>query len=66
YYLKNIEIDPEVLDLALEREEVLWENNPDVDINALNDTQQIQKELGFQDEIYKVEDILDLRFIPKK
>lgn len=66
YYLNNIEIDPEVLDLALEREEVLWENNPDVDIDALNDTQQIQKELGFQDEIYKVEDILDLRFIPKK
>ena len=54
-----------MLDLALEREEVLWENNPDVDISALNDTQQIQKELGFQDEIYKVEDILDLRFIPK-
>ncbi|MBX4146619.1 ABC transporter substrate-binding protein [Paenibacillus lautus] len=66
YYLNHIEIDPEVLELALEREEVLWENNPDVDISALNDTQQIQKELGFQDEIYKVEDILDLRFIPKK
>ncbi|GAE05780.1 hypothetical protein [Paenibacillus sp. JCM 10914] len=63
--MKKIEIDPEVLDLALEREEVLWENNPDVDISALNDTQQIQKELGFQDEIYEVEDIIDLRFIPK-
>lgn len=66
YYLKNIEIDPVVLDQSLKREDVLWENNPDVSVDALNDTQQIQKELGFQDEIYDVESILDLRFIPQK
>lgn len=66
YYLKNIDIDPEVLDLALEREAVLWENNPNVDVNALNETQHIQKDLGFQDEIYEVEKLLDLRFIPQQ
>ncbi|WP_054957000.1 ABC transporter substrate-binding protein [Paenibacillus dakarensis] len=65
YYLKNIDIDPEVLDLALEREAVLWENNPNVDVDALNETQQIQEKLGFQDEIYEVEELLDLRFIPQ-
>ncbi|MGM1048019.1 MAG: ABC transporter substrate-binding protein [Bacillota bacterium] len=66
YYLKNIDIDPDVLDQSLKREDVLWENNPDVNVDALNDTQKIQKELGFQDEIYDVESILDLRFIPQK
>ena len=66
YYLKNIEIDPAVLDESLKREDVLWENNPDVSVDALNDTQKIQKELGFQDEVYDVESILDLRFIPQK
>lgn len=66
YYLKNIDIDPDVLDQSLKREDVLWENNPDVNVDALKDTQKIQKELGFQDEIYDVESILDLRFIPQK
>lgn len=58
-------IEPDILDQSLEREMVLWENNPDVDVNALMDTQQIQLELGFQEQIYDVESILDLRFIPE-
>lgn len=66
YYLKNSPVDPEVLDKALKREEVLWENKPDVDIQALQDTQRIQKELGFQDEIYNLDKIVDLRFLPNK
>ncbi|WNQ11108.1 ABC transporter substrate-binding protein [Paenibacillus aurantius] len=66
YYLKNSPIDPEVLDKALKREEGLWENKPDVDIQSLQDTQKIQKELGFQDQIYDLDKILDLRFLPAK
>lgn len=65
YYLENASIEPDILDQSLEREMVLWENNPDVDVNALMDTQQIQLELGFQEQIYDVESILDLRFIPE-
>ncbi|WP_409344621.1 ABC transporter substrate-binding protein [Paenibacillus sp. MBLB4367] len=66
YFLKNVKIDADVFDKAFEREKVLWENNPNVDVNALNDTQKTQKELGFQDQIYDVNKLLDLRFIPKK
>lgn len=66
YFLANVKVDEKAVDSAFERERVLWENNPDVDVNALLETQQIQVELGFQDEIYNVEKILDLRFIPKK
>ncbi|MUT65945.1 ABC transporter substrate-binding protein [Paenibacillus sp. NEAU-GSW1] len=66
YFLENVKVDPKAVDSAFEREKVLWENNPNVDANALLETQQIQVELGFQDEIYDVEKILDLRFIPKQ
>ncbi|WP_089153460.1 ABC transporter substrate-binding protein [Paenibacillus senegalimassiliensis] len=66
YFLENVKIDPAVADKAFEREAVLWENNPEVNLDALQDTQQIQLELGFQDQIYDVEDLLDLRFIPNK
>lgn len=66
YVAKNVKIDRDVLENAYKREDVLWENNPDIDINALNDTQKIQQDLGFQDKIYDVQKILDLRFIPKK
>ncbi|WP_010269187.1 ABC transporter substrate-binding protein [Paenibacillus senegalensis] len=65
YYLTNTTIEPEILDQALEREMVLWENNPDVNFDHLVETQQIQLDLGFQEEIYDVEQIVDLRFIPQ-
>ncbi|WP_238162468.1 ABC transporter substrate-binding protein [Cohnella sp. AR92] len=66
FFLENVKVDPAAVDKAFERENVLWENNPDVDLNALQDTQQVQVDLGFQDKIYDVKDLLDLRFIPKK
>lgn len=66
YFLANVKIDPAAVDKAFERENVLWENNPDVDLNALKETQQVQVDLGFQDQIYDVDKILDLRFIPRK
>lgn len=66
YFLENVKVDQAVADKAFERENVLWENNPDVDLNALQDTQQVQVDLGFQDEVYDIKDLLDLSFIPKK
>lgn len=66
YFLEQVKVDPEAVDKAFEREAVLWENNPDVDRSALEDTQQIQVDLGFQDQIYPVDELLDLRFIPSK
>jgi len=66
YFLTKVKIDPEAVNKAFEREEVLWENNPDVDLKALEETQQIQVDLGFQDKIYDTDKIVDLRFIPKK
>ncbi|MFB9273735.1 ABC transporter substrate-binding protein [Cohnella cellulosilytica] len=65
FFLQNVKIDAGAVDKAFERENVLWENNPDVDLNALQDTQQVQVDLGFQDQVYEVKDLLDLRFIPK-
>ncbi|MHA7966342.1 ABC transporter substrate-binding protein [Paenibacillus sp. CAU 1782] len=66
YFLQNVKVNAEAVDKAFEREFELWENNPDVDLNALQDTQQVQVDLGFQDEIYDIKDLLDLRFIPKQ
>lgn len=65
YFKQNVKVDEKAIDGAFEREDVLWENNPDVDLNALKETQQIQVDLGFQDRVYDVDQILDLRFIPK-
>ncbi|MCQ6561791.1 ABC transporter substrate-binding protein [Paenibacillus mendelii] len=66
YFLSKVKVDPAAVDKAFERERVLWENNPDVDKKALQETQQIQVDLGFQDKIYDVDQILDLQFIPKQ
>ncbi|MFD0712968.1 ABC transporter substrate-binding protein [Paenibacillus sp. GCM10027626] len=66
YFLSKVKVDPAAVEKAFEREDVLWENNPDVDLQALKETQQIQVDLGFQDQIYDVDKIVDLRFIPKK
>jgi ABC-type nitrate/sulfonate/bicarbonate transport system substrate-binding protein len=66
FYLANIKVNEDVLETTLNRENEIWENNPDVSKDALIETQEIQKELGFQDQIYDVEKLLDLSFIPKK
>ncbi|NPV53223.1 MAG: ABC transporter substrate-binding protein [Firmicutes bacterium] len=62
---RYLRVDRGVLKAALDRERVIWENNPDVDLNALEDTQKIQIDLGFQDRRFDVGKILDLRFIPR-
>jgi ABC-type nitrate/sulfonate/bicarbonate transport system substrate-binding protein len=66
FYLANIKVNEDVLETTLNRENEIWENNPDVSKDALIETQEIQKELGFQDQIYDIEKLLDLRFITKK
>jgi len=66
YFLTKVKIDPAVAAKAFEREDVLWENNPDVNLKSLEETQRIQVELGFQDRVYDAGKIVDLRFIPKK
>jgi ABC-type nitrate/sulfonate/bicarbonate transport system substrate-binding protein len=66
FYLANIKVNEDVLEATLNRENEIWENNPDVSKDALIETQEIQKELGFQDQIYDIEKLLDLRFITKK
>lgn len=63
YAMQSVKIDRAVLAEALKREAVLWENNPNVSVDDLNDTQRIQLEQGFQDKIYDLDKILDLRFI---
>ncbi|MGI2294444.1 ABC transporter substrate-binding protein [Paenibacillus sp. GXUN7292] len=66
YFSQHVKIDAEVLDAMFEREDVLWENNLNVDQAALQETQEIQVQLGFQEKVYGLEEILDLRFIPKQ
>ncbi|RXZ81067.1 ABC transporter substrate-binding protein [Paenibacillaceae bacterium] len=66
FFVANAKIDADVVDTMFEREDVLWDNNPDVDLTALQETQQTQLDLGFQEKIYDVDSILDLRFIPKQ
>jgi ABC-type nitrate/sulfonate/bicarbonate transport system substrate-binding protein len=66
FYLANIKVNEDVLEATLNRENEIWENNPDVSKDALIETQEIQKELVFQDQIYDIEKLLDLRFITKK
>lgn len=64
YAARFIKVDRETLRRALDRERVIWENKPELDLAALRDTQQIQVDLGFQKEIYDVKKILDPRFLP--
>lgn len=66
FFLTQVKIDPAAVDKAFEREMVLWENKPDVNKQSLQETQQTQLELGFQDQIYDIDKILDLRYMPKK
>jgi NitT/TauT family transport system substrate-binding protein len=63
---KYMNIERDVLKRALESEDIIWENNPEVDLSALEETQNIQIELGFQKEKYDVSKIVDTRFLPGK
>lgn len=60
-----VEIDADVLRAALESELEIWANAPKVDIDAINDTQDIQIKLGFQTEKYDVTPFIDESFLPE-
>lgn len=62
---KYVEIDPEILRAVLESELEIWANEPSVDINSLNDTQDTQIELGFQEEKYDLTPYIDQSFLPE-
>ncbi|ASR36321.1 myristoyl transferase [Prauserella marina] len=64
YAIEQIKVPAEVQDSALEREEPIWENNPQVDQDALRKTQEIQRDLGFQDEIYDTGEVVDTSYMP--
>lgn len=50
---------------ALVREEPIWDNQPELDPARLTETQQIQKDLGFQDKVYDPKTLVDTSFLPK-
>ncbi|MBN6038111.1 ABC transporter substrate-binding protein [Amycolatopsis sp. 195334CR] len=64
YAVSQIKVPAEVEDNALRREDPIWENRPEVDTNALRETQEIQRELGFQDTVYDTTDVVDSSFLP--
>lgn len=59
-------IDPEAVAEAIAAEDEIWDNNPDVDFDAIKATQAIEIEVGNQDDYYDAEKFIDLRFIPKE
>jgi ABC-type nitrate/sulfonate/bicarbonate transport system substrate-binding protein len=59
-------IDPEAVAEAIEAEDVIWDANPDVDFDAIKETQRIEIEVGNQDDYYDAEQFIDLRFIPQE
>jgi NitT/TauT family transport system substrate-binding protein len=63
---KYLNIPKDTLVKALEPERELWENEPNINIETLKTTQELQKKWGFQKEIYDVDKIVDLSFIPQK
>lgn len=63
---KYMRVDRYILKKALESEMEIWENKPELDLKALDDTQNIQIDLGFQDQKYDIEKIIDTRFLPAK
>lgn len=65
FVLKHVEIEEDVLRSALEREKVLWENKLFVEVDRIKATQQLGYDLGFQEELYDIESIVDNSFIPE-
>ncbi|AVK47442.1 hypothetical protein AXY43_05050 [Clostridium sp. MF28] len=63
---KYLNTPKDTLKKALDPERELWENEPNIDLETLKTTQELQKKWGFQKEIYDVDKIVDLSFIPNK
>ncbi|SHJ62655.1 NitT/TauT family transport system substrate-binding protein [Anaerocolumna jejuensis DSM 15929] len=63
---KYLNLDEEVVRSAYEREDVIWKNDPNIDLDSINKTQELQKKWGFQDEVFDVTPYVDLSFLPNK
>lgn len=64
FYASRLKVDPKVVDTAVARELPIWANDPQVSLEAVNETQQIQHALGFQPEIYDAAKFIDTRLAP--
>jgi ABC-type nitrate/sulfonate/bicarbonate transport system substrate-binding protein len=64
YAITQIKVPAAVEDSALRREDPIWENKPEVDPTALRQTQEIQRDLGFQNTIYDTSKVVDNSFQP--
>ncbi len=63
---KYLNLDEDVVKSAYAREDVIWKNDPDIDIDSINKTQDLQIKWGFQEKAFDVTPYIDLSFIPKK
>ncbi|MGF3056756.1 ABC transporter substrate-binding protein [Microbacterium sp. YY-01] len=59
-------LNPDAVRTAIDREDVIWETNANLDLDAINDSQQLEIDFGHQNEKYDTEKYVDLRFIPEE
>lgn len=59
-------LDPDAVAEAIRLEDVIWEGNAALDIEAVDASQDIEIEIGHQSERFDVEEYVDLRFIPEE
>ncbi|MET3516349.1 NitT/TauT family transport system substrate-binding protein [Pseudacidovorax sp. 1753] len=64
FYASRLKVDPKVVDAAVARELPIWSNDPQVSLEAVDETQRIQHALGFQPEIYDASKFIDTRLAP--
>lgn len=59
-------IAPEAIEKAIDLEDVIWENNAALDLDAVDESQDIEIAVGHQDKRFDVEKYTDLRFVPEE
>ncbi|WP_203580193.1 ABC transporter substrate-binding protein [Microbacterium hibisci] len=59
-------IDPEAVRQAIELEDVIWEGNAAIDLEAIEESQRIEIEVGHQDDYYDAEKYIDLSHVPEE
>nr|WP_274636459.1 ABC transporter substrate-binding protein [Microbacterium bovistercoris] len=57
-------IDPAAVKQAIETEDVIWEDNAKLDLDAVDSSQDVEIAVGHQKEKYDVSKYVDQRFIP--
>jgi len=62
----RLKLNPRAVELALRQEDDVWDNNPDVDPVAIQDTQRIEIEQQNQKAPYDAKKYIDLRFVPRE